>query len=194
MSLFKKSGYPVISKQWLKQKYWNEEKTAVEIAEIRKTTETYIKDQIKVFGLGKKKNGIKLKGKKGYVMPEHEKEKHRIQPNAKEVVAYKNSKMIGIFRSICQAAAELKVPRTHIKDCLNPEKSRKSTYGYSFIYKKYRGEIIVERRANLDFSKDLEDITNGLYVKLPCYPREDRINHYNKKINQVFKNLERSVS
>ncbi len=183
--------HPTISKIWLKKKYWDEEKTDFEIAKIRKVPTTYIQELIRKYDLSKKKNGIKLKGKKGYLMPEKEKEKHRVQPHSKEIAVFKaNSlKPIGTFRSINYAAQMLEVCRNHIKDCLNPNKKRWSTKGYRFEYKKYKGEIIVERRNNLDFTQSFEQITNGLTAKLPEYPYLERIAHYNKKINTVWQKL-----
>lgn len=183
--------HPTISKMWLKKKYWDEEKTDFEIAKIRKVPTTYIQELIRKYDLSKKKNGIKLKGKKGYSMPEKEKEKHRVQPHSKEIAVFKaNSlKPIGTFRSINYAAQMLEVCRNHIKDCLNPNKKRWSTKGYRFEYKKYKGEIIVERRNNLDFTQSFEQITNGLTAKLPEYPYLERIAHYNKKINTVWQKL-----
>lgn len=183
--------HPTISKIWLKKKYWDEEKTDFEIAKIRKVPTTYIQELIRKYDLSKKKNGIKLKGKKGYSMPEKEKEKHRVQPHSKEIAVFKaNSlKPIGTFRSINYAAQMLEVCRNHIKDCLNPNKKRWSTKGYRFEYKKYKGEIIVERRNNLDFTQSFEQITNGLTAKLPEYPYLERIAHYNKKINTVWQKL-----
>lgn len=59
---------PTISKNWIKKKYWEEEKTDVEMAAARNVSVYYIQDLIKKYDLGKRKNGIKLKGKKGYVI------------------------------------------------------------------------------------------------------------------------------
>lgn len=182
---------PTISKEWLKKKYWFEQKTDIEIATARKVSINYIQDLIRKYDLSKKKNGIKIKGKKGYEMPEHEKEKHRIQPHAKEILVFKGSstKPIGTFRSINHAATELNLCRSHIKDCLNPNKTRWSSKGYRFEHKRYKGEIIVERRNNLDFTLEFEHITNGLTAKLPNYPYKERIEHYNRKINKVWQEL-----
>ncbi len=183
--------HPTISKVWLKKKYWDEQKTDSEIAKIRKVPITYIQDLIKKYDLSKKKNGIKLKGKKGYSMPENEKQKHRVQPHAKEIAVFKiNSfKPIGTYRSINYAAQILNICRNHIKDCLNPNIKRWSSKGYRFEYKKYKGEIIVERRNNLDFTQSFEQITNGLTARLPEYPYLERIAYYNKKINTVWQKL-----
>jgi hypothetical protein len=187
MSLFPKP----ISKEWIKKKYWQEEKTADEMAALRKVKPSYIQDLIDRYDLSKKKHGIKIKGKRNYIMPEYEKVKHRVQPHAKEIVVYKGKAKtpIGTYRSINDAANKLGLCRNHIKDCLNPNKARWRSKGYSFGLKKYKGEIIIERRLNLDFTLEFEKVTTGLLAKLPDYPYEERINYYNKKLKQVFNEL-----
>ncbi len=47
--------------------------------------------------------------------------------------------------------------------------------------KRYKGEIIAERRRNLDFSLEFSKVCMGLTAGLPRYSRKDRISHYNKK-------------
>jgi len=187
------SKNPVISAAWIKRKYWIEHKTAKEMAELRKTKDTYIYDLIKKYNLSKKKNGIKFKGKLGYQMPEEEKAKHRVQKHAKEVAAYKarSGKFVGSYRSINAAAIALGLRREHVRDCLKPNKGRSTAKGYIFQYKKYRGEIIIERRMNLDFTLPFEKVTNGLLSNLPDYPYQERIDHYNKKVKQIFEEIER---
>lgn len=52
--------------------------------------------------------------------------------------------------------------------------------------KRYKGEIIAERRRNLDFSLEFSKVCMGLTAGLPKYSREDRVNHYNTKINKIW--------
>lgn len=52
--------------------------------------------------------------------------------------------------------------------------------------KRYKGEIIAERRRNLDFSLEFSKVCMGLTAGLPRYSRKDRINHYNKKISKIW--------
>lgn len=178
----------IISKQWIQTKYWDEEKTAEEMAVLRKVTRYYIEDLIKKYELQKKKNGIQVKGKRNYVMPEHERAKHRVQKYAKEVLVFKGKSKnpIGVFCSINQVAKKFNLRREHIRDCLNQNKPRWTAKGYRFEHKKYRGEIIMERRNNLDFSLSLENITKGLTAGLPNYSMEERMEHYNKKLQLVW--------
>ena len=48
--------------------------------------------------------------------------------------------------------------------------------------KRYKGEIIAERRRSLEFGK----VCMGLTAGLPKYSKRDRINHYNKKISKIW--------
>ena len=52
--------------------------------------------------------------------------------------------------------------------------------------KRYKGEIIAERRRNLDFSLEFSKVCMGLTADLPRYSRKDRISHYNKKISKIW--------
>lgn len=52
--------------------------------------------------------------------------------------------------------------------------------------KRYKGEIIAERRRNLDFSLEFNKVCMGLTAGLPKYSKRDRINHYNKKISKIW--------
>ena len=52
--------------------------------------------------------------------------------------------------------------------------------------KRYKGEIIAERRRNLDFSLEFDRVCIGLTTGLPKYSRKERINYYNKKISKIW--------
>ena len=52
--------------------------------------------------------------------------------------------------------------------------------------KRYKGEIIAERRRNLDFSLEFSRVCMGLTEGLPKYSRKERINYYNKKISKIW--------
>ena len=52
--------------------------------------------------------------------------------------------------------------------------------------KRYKGEIIAERRRNLDFSLEFDRVCMGLTAGLPKYSRKERINYYNKKISKIW--------
>jgi len=180
-----------ISKQWIKRKYWDEQKTAEEMAALRGVSRHTINSLIRQYGLQKKKNGLKPKGKIGYTMPEDERAKHRVQKHSKAILVFKgkSKKPIYEFTSITAAANELNLRREHIRDCLNENKQRWSAKGFSFEYKRYRGEILYERRSKLDFSQDCENILKGLTANLPNYPLEERMEHYNRKVGRVLEDL-----
>ncbi len=52
--------------------------------------------------------------------------------------------------------------------------------------KRYKGEIVAERRRNLDFSLEFGKVCMGLTAGLPKYSRKERINYYNKKISKIW--------
>ena len=59
--------------------------------------------------------------------------------------------------------------------------------------KRYKGEIIAERRRNLDFSLEFDRVCIGLTTGLPKYSRKERINHYNKKISKIWESKNERV-
>ena len=52
--------------------------------------------------------------------------------------------------------------------------------------KRYKGEIVAERRRNLDFNLEFSKVSVGLTTGLPKYSRKERINYYNKKISKIW--------
>ena len=52
--------------------------------------------------------------------------------------------------------------------------------------KRYKGEIVAERRRNLDFSLEFSKVCMRLTAGLPKYSRKERINYYNKKISKIW--------
>ena len=52
--------------------------------------------------------------------------------------------------------------------------------------KRHKGEIVAERRRNLDFSLEFSKVSVGLTAGLPRYSRKERINYYNKKISKIW--------
>ena len=51
--------------------------------------------------------------------------------------------------------------------------------------KRYKGEIVAERRRNLDLSLEFSKVCIGLTAGLPRYSRKDRISHYNSRISKI---------
>ena len=52
--------------------------------------------------------------------------------------------------------------------------------------KRYKGEIVAERRRNLDFSLEFSKVCMGLTAGLPEYSRKERIKYNNKKISKIW--------
>lgn len=75
-----------LTRKFLMTHYWHLKKTTEEIASELNVPDGWVNKEIRRLSMQKKKNGIKLKGRKGYVMPEDERAKHRAQPHAKPVV------------------------------------------------------------------------------------------------------------
>jgi len=75
-----------LTRWYLMGVYWQQKKTTEEIAKELNVPKGWVYSEIRRLDLQKKTNGIKLKGRKGYVMPDDERVKHRVQPHAKPVV------------------------------------------------------------------------------------------------------------
>jgi len=75
-----------LKKTFLRKYYWEQKLTTQMIADAIYVPEIYIQKEITRLDMGKRKHGIKLRGRKGYKMPEVEKIKHRNQPHARAVV------------------------------------------------------------------------------------------------------------
>lgn len=72
--------------EFIKEHYWKQQKTSNEIAKELNVPTSCVLDEIKRLGLGKKQNGIKHRGKKGFKMTEEQKAKRENQPHAKPIV------------------------------------------------------------------------------------------------------------
>lgn len=179
-----------IPRNWLKQRYWYDKVTIPKLAKRKKVSKAHICRLINEYGLKKKENGIKQKGRDSFKMSESQKALiKKMQTSRKEVIVHtKKGSFVGIYESLREVSRELGIDRRNITRCLRAT-APASTGGYTFKLKRYKGEIITYRRDNLDFSLDIEKISNGLTAQLPKYPQEERIFYYNRKLRQVWKNL-----
>ena len=75
-----------LTRRFIIKHYWTEKMTFESMAKVLVVPEGWVKSEIKRLELEKKKNGIKLRGKKGFAMSEAQKVKHRNQPHARAVV------------------------------------------------------------------------------------------------------------
>ena len=75
-----------LTRRFVVKHYWTEKLTFESIAKDLVVPEGWVKSEITRLEMEKKKNGIKLRGKKGFAMSEAQKVKHRNQPHARAVV------------------------------------------------------------------------------------------------------------
>ena len=75
-----------LTRRFVIKHYWTDKLTTEHIAKELVVPEGWVKSEITRLEMEKKKNGIKLRGKKGFKMPEEQKVKHQNQPHARAVV------------------------------------------------------------------------------------------------------------
>lgn len=179
-----------LNKKELKELYWKEEQTSIQIAKTLNCSAATIERALKRFDLLKIDNNIPKKRFKKKPISEEQKELLRQNnPNSKEIIVYrKDYKKYKIFPSIAATLKELNLRRGNVCRCLKTG-IKATTNGYRFKIKKYKGELLVERRENLDFTREADQVTNGLITGLPKYPRKERIKHFNHKLRKVWLDL-----
>jgi len=98
----------MITASELMTEYWSRQKTPAMIALEWGVSEHKIWYLIKKYDLSKKKHHIKHRGRKDYLMPQHEREKHHIQPHAKKVsmICPKTFKILKTYRSMSAPKAD----------------------------------------------------------------------------------------
>jgi len=72
-------------------------------------------------------------------------------------------------------------------DCYKPKTKIKKKEVYYDPRHKFAGEIIIQRREDINFTEELDHLSQKLISKIPSFSYEKRINHYNKKVRHVFK-------
>jgi len=107
---------PEWSKSFLITQYWQLQKSVPMIAEEFGASVNFVWTKIREHGLQKQKNGIRLRGRRNYTMPDEEKAKRRNQPHAKRVTAIdaKTLEIKKTYRSIT-ATEEDGFSREHVK-------------------------------------------------------------------------------
>lgn len=106
--MMKIQKFPNIERSDLIYWYWCLEHPVQKIAEITDTNENWVLKEIARHSLQKQKNGVKLRGKKGYVMSLEERLKHHKQPHAKRVFRLdpQTREVIEMYDSMCAAARD----------------------------------------------------------------------------------------
>lgn len=92
-----------LTKKYIKEHYWQLQKTVPQIAEELNVPAQWVYNEIRRFGLGKIKNNIKKKGRKGWKAPESYKVCRQNQPHRKAVVQIcpKSFNTVKEYRSVC---------------------------------------------------------------------------------------------
>ena len=122
---------------WLKTLYWDFEWTAKKIALYLNTSTAWVDGEIKRLDLQKTKNGIKLRGKKGYKQSDAERKIRQNQPHARKVQQLDlNGGLIETFRSKKYAAKCLKVTPTHITRAIR--EPHRTCGGFKWRYAKIK--------------------------------------------------------
>jgi len=152
-----------LTEYFIKKYYWKEKLTTETIAYELLVPEIWVQKEITRLGLKKKENGIKLRGRRGYKMPEHEKVKHRRQPHARAVV------------QLCPVS--FKILRTYNatgaveRDGWSRENVRKAIKsaglhdGFLWAYQGEEENIIQKAKAKGDLAKKLRIWKNGEITK-----------------------------
>lgn len=133
-SLIKFSFISICSKEWLKEHYIEKQLSAREIADMLNVSLGHVQKTIQKYKLQKKKYGITTGNNQAHRRALWRRKSAAAQPHAKKVKIFHmhDTEPIFIMNSISSAAKKIKVAREHVRDCLNPEKQRKSAGGFRF--------------------------------------------------------------
>jgi hypothetical protein len=152
----KKTKFKPLGKKWLKHHYWKLQKTFETIAIERKCNANWVCKEVRRHGLQKSKNGIKYRGKKNYIMPDIEKQKHHKQPHAKEICTISPFTLTikHKYRSTIFAAKSNNTKPNRIRTAMNLARKHKGYYwAYAEDIEKtiaiYRKSIMIEMAALL---------------------------------------------
>ena len=148
-----------LTEKFIKKYYWDEKMTTEMIADALIVPEIWIQKEINRLGMQKKQNGIKLRGRKGYVMPEDEKKKHRKQPHARAVVQICPRKFKVLRRWDATGAVERDGwARENVRKAI---KSAGLHDGFLWAYEGKEKEIIDRAKEKGNLEKKLKIWENG---------------------------------
>lgn len=156
-----------LTEKFIKKYYWREKMTTEMLANELIVPEVWVQKEVTRLGMQKKQNGIKLRGRKGYVMPEDEKKKHRKQPHARAVVQICPRKFTVLRRWDATGAVE--------RDGWSRENVRKAIKsaglhdGFLWAYEGKEKEIIDRAKARGNLEKKLKIWENGQIPKETLY-------------------------
>lgn len=77
-----------LTEKFIKKYYWREKMTTKMIADELMVPEVWVQKEVTRLNMQKKKNGIKLRGKKGYVMPKEQRSSIKTNPTQEQWCRY----------------------------------------------------------------------------------------------------------
>jgi len=127
----------VVSKSWLEEHFIDKQLSAKECANLLGCSLGHIQKKIQDYKLNKKKFGITNGNNQAHRRMIWKRNIQNAQPNRKEVVVFLVDTDTPLFEcpSITATAKKLRLSREHIRDCLNPNKVRKTAGGFKFMFK-----------------------------------------------------------
>jgi len=135
-SLVKFGFISICSKDWLKEHYIDKQLSAKEIADLLSVSLGHVQKTISKYKLTKKKFGITTGNNQAHRRAKWRQRVAASQPHAKPIKVFivGQENHIFVMNSISSAAKKVGIAREHVRDCLNPNKPRKTAGGYRFEY------------------------------------------------------------
>ncbi|MCX6076035.1 MAG: hypothetical protein NTW78_04020 [Campylobacterales bacterium] len=178
-SLIKLGIISAISYVWLKEHFIEKQLSAKECAELLGCSVGHVQATVQKFKLSKKKFGITTGNNEAQRRKLWKQKIQNAQPNRKEVVVFHEHSETPIFEcpSITAAAKKLKLSREHVRDCLNPNRQRKTAGGFKFMFQKPW-----EEQKAFNKAKELEKIpkitAHTSYEEMIAIAKEDIKRNY----------------
>ncbi len=137
-ALIKAKVITAVSKAWIKEYFIEKEFSARECAELAGCSLGHIQRCIQKYKLEKKRFGITTGNNQAFRRMVWKRNLANAQPNRKKVIAFSVDSDKPLFEapSIMEVSRKLNIKREHIRDCLNPNKPRKTAYGFRFVFAK----------------------------------------------------------
>jgi len=135
-SLMRYGFISIASKEWLKEHYIDKQLSAKEIADLLSCSLGHVQKTIGKYKLTKKKHGITTGNNQAHRRAIWKRKTAASQPHAKAVKVFHvgEHNHIFIMNSISATAKKLHLAREHVRDCLNPDKQRKTANGFRFEF------------------------------------------------------------
>lgn len=137
-ALIKAKVITAVSKAWVKEHFIEKELSAKECARLAGCSVGHMQKSIQKYKLEKKRFGITTGNNQAHRRMIWKRNLANAQPNRKEVIVFSVDSDKPLFEapSIMEASRKLNIRREHIRDCLNPNKPRKTAYNFRFVFAK----------------------------------------------------------